>query len=122
MNPPSLRTRIRNGTLAMLVIAVTLVALALPEVHRLGGAIRRTLYRNYVSIEAAHHMLGALWNLQIAARDGHGAAALEANRNEFALWLRIEQNDVTEVGEAALAKDIEDRSAVLFAKLASAQP
>ena len=60
MNPPSLRNRIRNGTLAMLVIAVTLVALALPEVHSLGSAIRRTLYRNYLSIEAAQHMHAAL--------------------------------------------------------------
>jgi len=118
MSPPSLRSRIRNGTLAMLVIAVTLVALALPEVHRLGGAIRRTLYRNYLSIEAAQHMHAALWNLQIATRDGHGVAVAPTSRNEFNHWIQVEQNDVTEVGEAALANDIGDRATSLFAKFA----
>src|ERR1700723_1438402 len=98
MSPPSLRNRIRNGTLAMLFIAVTLVALALPEVHRLGGAIRRTLYRNYLSIEAAQHMHAALWDLQIAAHDGRGAALLPASRDQFNHWIQVERNDVTEVG------------------------
>jgi len=79
MKPPSLRNRIRNGTLAMLLIALTLVALALPEVHRLGGAIGRTLYRNYLSIEASQHMHQALWNLQLAARTGDAAAVLPAS-------------------------------------------
>src|SRR5580698_8752460 len=118
MSPPSLRNRIRNGTLAMLFIAVTLVALALPEVHRLGGAIRRTLYRNYLSIEAAQHMHAALWNLQIAARDGHGTAVMPASRNEFDHWIQLERNDVTEVGEATLANQIDDLATALFAKFA----
>jgi two-component system, NtrC family, sensor histidine kinase KinB len=122
MNPPSLRNRIRNGTLAMLVIAVTLVALALPEVHRLGGAIRRTLYRNYLSIEAAQHMHAALWNLQIAAHDGRVAAVLAPSRDEFTHWIGVERNDITEVGEATLAKEIDDRGAALFAKFAGGQP
>jgi NtrC-family two-component system sensor histidine kinase KinB len=119
MSPPSLRNRIRNGTLAMLFIAVTLVALALPEVHRLGGAIRRTLYRNYVSIEAAQHMHAALWNLQLAERDGRAAVALPANRDEFAHWIKVERDDVTEVGEASLAHNIDDRGTALFAQIAS---
>ena len=119
MSPPSLRNRIRNGTLAMLFIAVTLVALALPEVHRLGGAIRRTLYRNYVSIEAAQHMHAALWNLQLAERDGRAAAALPANRDEFAHWIKIERDDVTEVGEASLAHNIDDRGTALFVQIAN---
>ena len=116
MSPPSLRNRIRNGTLAMLVIAVALVALALPEVHSLGGAIRRTLYRNYLSIEAAQHMHAALWNLQVAARDGRAAAALPASRDEFIHWIRVEENDITEPGEAVLAREIDDRGAALFAQ------
>jgi len=121
MSPPSLRNRIRNGTLAMLVIAVTLVALALPEVHSLGGAIRRTLYRNYLSIEAAQHMHAALWNLQVAARDGRDAAVLPASRDEFVHWIQVEENDITEPGEAALAREIDDRGAALFAQFASAR-
>jgi NtrC-family two-component system sensor histidine kinase KinB len=122
MSPPSLRNRIRNGTLAMLGIAVTLVALALPEVHSLGGAIRRTLYRNYVSIEAAQHMQAALWNLQVAAHDGRAAAVLPLSRDEFTHWIRLEENDITEPGEAALAREIDDRGAALFAQVASGQP
>jgi NtrC-family two-component system sensor histidine kinase KinB len=122
MSPPSLRNRIRNGTLAMLIIAVTLVALALPEVHSLGGAIRRTLYRNYVSIEAAQHMHAALWKLQVAAHDGHAAAVLPASRDEFNHWIRLEENDITEPGEATLAREIDDRGTALFAQIASGQP
>jgi NtrC-family two-component system sensor histidine kinase KinB len=121
MSPPSLRNRIRNGTLGMLFIAVTMVALALPEVHHLGGAIRRTLYRNYLSIEAAQHMHSALWNLQLAAHDGHSAAVLPASRDEFTHWIRVERNDVTEVGEGALAKEIDDRGAALFAAFGGGQ-
>jgi two-component system, NtrC family, sensor histidine kinase KinB len=121
MNPPSLRNRIRNGTLAMLVIAMTLVALALPEVQHLGGAIRRTLYRNYVSIEAAQHMHAALWKLQLAAHDGRGAAVMPASRDEFAHWIRVERDDVTETGEGALAKEIDDRGTALFAQFAGGQ-
>jgi len=121
MKPPSLRNRIRNGTLAMLLIAVTLVALALPEVHRLGGSIGRTLYRNYLSIEAAHHMHEALWNLQLAAHTGDAAAALPASHAEFKHWIKVERDDVTEVGEATLAKNIDDRAKALYAQIASGQ-
>ena len=83
MSPPSLRNRIRNGSLAMLVVALVLGALALPEVHRLGGAMRETLYRNYVSIDAAQHMHAALWRVELAMREGNAAAILPANREEF---------------------------------------
>jgi len=76
MTPPSLRTRIRNGALAMLAIVLFLGALALPEVRRLGGAINETLYRNYDSIEASQHMHAAMWSLQLAERDGTLAAVL----------------------------------------------
>jgi NtrC-family two-component system sensor histidine kinase KinB len=121
MKPPSLRNRIRNGTLAMLLIALALVALALPEVHRLGGAIGRTLYRNYLSIEASQHMHEALWNLQVAAHTGDTAAALPASHAEFKHWIKVERDDVTEIGEATLAKGIDDRAKALYAQIASGQ-
>ena len=60
MKVPPLSSRIRNGTLLMLAIALVLGVIALPKVYRLGGAIRTTLYRNYISIEAAQHMHAAL--------------------------------------------------------------
>ena len=43
MSTPSLRGRIRNGTLLLLVLVLILGAYTLPRVYRLGGAIRQTL-------------------------------------------------------------------------------
>jgi len=37
-----------------------------PKCINWAGAIRRTLYRNYVSIEASQHMHAALWALELA--------------------------------------------------------
>ena len=56
----------RNGTLLMLVLTLTIGAVAVPTVHELGGSIRETLYRNYVSIEAAHHMHATLYAVELA--------------------------------------------------------
>ena len=120
MNPPSLRNRIRNGSLAMLVVALVLGALALPEVHQLGGAIRETLYRNYVSIDAAQHMQAALWRVELAVLDGDAAAVLPASRDEFTRYIDIEEHDITEPGEAQLAADIDRRGRRLFAEIAVA--
>jgi NtrC-family two-component system sensor histidine kinase KinB len=114
MHPPSLRNRIRNGALAMLIIALVFGALALPEVHRLGGSIRETLYRNYVSIEAARRMHAALWDLQLALRDGKALQVLPHSRDEFMHWIEVEEGDITEVGEGPLARDIHQRSQRLF--------
>jgi two-component system, NtrC family, sensor histidine kinase KinB len=122
MSSPSLRNRIRNGTLAMLVIALGLVALALPEIHRLGGAIRQTLYQNYVSIEAAQHMHAALSAIQLAEYKGTLAAVFPAKSAEFLHWIDVEEHDITEVGEKQLAQDIEGRGRGLFAELAREQP
>lgn len=122
MNAPPLRNRIRNGTLVMLAIALLLGVLALPQVYRLSGAIRETLYRNYVSIEASQHMHAALGALQIAERDGKLSTALSPSRDEFFHWIDVEEHDITEVGEAELARDIHERGRRLFAGLAAGGP
>src|SRR5947199_7985667 len=109
MSPPSLRTRIRNGSLLMLVIALILGALAIPTVHRLGRSIRETLYRNYTSIEASQHMLAAIYNLQLAEANGIANTALTRDRAIFTHWINIELNDITEVGETELASEISRR-------------
>jgi len=70
MSAPSLQRQIRNGTLLMLALVVMLGLYTLPRVYSLGGAIRETLYRNYISIEAAQNMHAALTALQIAEHDG----------------------------------------------------
>jgi two-component system, NtrC family, sensor histidine kinase KinB len=118
MSPPSLRTRIRNGVLLMLAMALALGALAVPTVHRLGRAIRETLYRNYTSIEASQHMHAALYNLQLAEANGTLNTALGPDREIFTHWINIELNDITEVGEAELASDIERRGRRIFDQVA----
>jgi two-component system, NtrC family, sensor histidine kinase KinB len=119
MKAPPLSSKIRNGALLLLAIALILGMIALPSIFRLGGAIRQTLYRNYISIEAAQHMTAALDALQIAQRDGTLNKALAPNRKLFMYWIGRELSDITEVGEAALAGDIDHRARRLFAELAS---
>ena len=122
MNPPSLRQRIRNTSLLLLGFAVILGALAVPEVRQLGRAIRETLYRNYLSIEAAQHMHAALWRLQLAERDGAVAAILPGSQAEFLHWIDVEEHDITEIGEAELAQDIDQRGRRLFLEVGGPSP
>lgn len=119
MRVASLRSRIRNGALVMLAVAVVLGLLALPAVHRLGRGIRATLYRNYLSIEAAQHMHAALWATQLAQRDGRLAERLPLTRSEFTKSIDFELHDATEPGEAQLAADIDARGRRLFDELAA---
>jgi NtrC-family two-component system sensor histidine kinase KinB len=117
--PPALASRIRNGSLLMLLIALLLGVVEFPQVYELGGSIRRALYRNYLSIEAAHHMHAALYNLQLAQRDGNLPQALAPNRDLFEHWIDIELSDITEVGEADVAGAIKQRGTRLMAELAA---
>jgi two-component system, NtrC family, sensor histidine kinase KinB len=122
MTPSSLSKRIRNGGLLMLFIALGLGTVSLPQVYRLGGAIRQTLYNNYISIEAAQHMHTALHSLQLAQRDGTLAKALPANRDAFRHWIDVELNHITEAGEKELATDIESRGRRLFDHFSASAP
>src|SRR5271166_3334332 len=118
----SLRSRIRNGTLLLLALVIVLGAYALPRLNSLGGAIRETLYRNYISIEVGQHQHEALRKLERAERDGKGREALPAARNTFMHWMDIEQHDITEVGEPQIANDVEARARKLFDEIAKAPP
>jgi two-component system, NtrC family, sensor histidine kinase KinB len=122
MKTPSLRARIRNVSLLLVVLVIGLGLYALPRVYRLGTSIRDTLYRNYISIEAAQHMHDALRVLQLAERDGHARDALPNARATFMHWMDIENHDFTEVGEPELAHDIERRAQRLFDEIATAPP
>lgn len=122
MSAPSLQRRIRNGTLLMLALVVLLGLFTLPRVYALGGAIRATLYRNYVSIEAAQHMHAVLTTLQVAERDGHAKQTLPESRSIFTQWIDVENHDFTEVGEPALAADISNRATKLFDDIATGPP
>src|ERR1700677_2405531 len=114
MKPPSVRSRIRNGALLMLVLALALGTLAVPTIHRLGHAINRTLYRNYLSIEAAEQMHSALYAIQLAQYEGNLKLVLPPNQDRFDHWLNLELGDITEPGEGALANDIKRGSAAFF--------
>jgi len=122
LSAPSLQRRIRNGTLLMLALVVLLGLYTLPRVYALGGAIRATLYRNYVSIEAAQNMHAALTTLQVAEHDGKATDVLPGARQNFTQWLDVEDHDFTEVGEPELAADIGRRANQLFAGIAAAPP
>src|ERR1700691_4439303 len=116
----SLRSRIRNGTLLLLALVIVLGAYALPRLSSLGGAIRETLYRNFISIEVGQHQHADLRALQLAERDGTAKQALPAVRDDFNHWMDIEQHDITEVGEPQLADDIQGRGHKLVAEIATA--
>src|SRR5882672_1672835 len=122
MSTPSLRTRIRNVSLLLVVLVIGLGLYALPRVYRLGTSIRETLHRNYISIEAAQHMHEALRVLQLAERDGHARDVLPSSRATFMHWMDIEDHDFTELGEPELAHDIERRAQRLFDEIAAAPP
>ncbi len=113
----SLRNRVRDSILILLALVVLFGAYAMPRVYQLGSAIRETLYRNYVSIEAGQHMHEQLRRLQLAERDSKGRAALPEVRREFMHSMDIENHDFTEVGEPELAGDIESRARNLFAEV-----
>jgi two-component system, NtrC family, sensor histidine kinase KinB len=117
MTPPSLRSRIRNGVLLMLLLVLALGALAVPTVHRLGYSIRRTLYRNYLSIVAAQEMHAALYAIQLAQFQETLPLVLPPNHDLFEHWLDIELHNITEPGEGPLANDIKRRSDSLFNEL-----
>jgi NtrC-family two-component system sensor histidine kinase KinB len=119
MSPPPLRRRVRNGTLLLPTIALVLGGLAIPKIYHLSYAIRDTLYRNYLSIEAAQHMQKALDATQLAERDGTLTAVLPGERRTFMNRIDVVQHDLTEVGEAELVQDVADRGRALFVDLAA---
>ncbi|HEY6394489.1 MAG TPA: ATP-binding protein [Candidatus Binataceae bacterium] len=120
MSAPTLRNRVRNGTLVLLALVVMLGAYTLPRIYRLGGAIRQTLYRNYVSIEAAQQMQAALRVLQVAGRDGKALQALPKSREQFIRGMDTENHDFTEIGEPELAHQIEAKGVRLFGEVSAA--
>ena len=122
MTPPPLRARIRNGTLLMLALTLTIGAFAAPTIHRLGGSIRETLYRNYVSIDAAQHMHAALYAAELAQLNGTLRAVLPGSRETFTHWIDVELNDITEIGEEPLARDIQARGQRIFDELGRGHP
>src|SRR5579862_66401 len=118
----SLRSRFRNGALVLLFTVVTVGALSLPGVYRLGSSIREALYRNYRSIEAAQRMHEALRVLELAECSGGTRQFLVRSRAIFAQSVDLVKSNITEPGEDEVIQDIDRRWQALFAELASAPP
>jgi signal transduction histidine kinase len=114
---PSLRNRVRNSILVLLALVVMFGVYALPRVYRLGGAIRETLYRNYVSIDAAQHMHADLGAIELAERDGRARDAMPKLAGDFRHFMDVVLHNFTEAGEPELAGEIDHRSRELFAVL-----
>ncbi len=118
----SLRSRIRNGTLLVLIPVLLVGVFAVPSIWRLGTATEWILQENYISIEASQHMEFALHNLQVAELEGNGKQALPGLSNEFRHWLNIELGSLTELGEPETARDIDSSAHLLFDEIANAPP
>ena len=119
MNPPSLRSRIRNGMLLLLLLLATVSVISVTRLYRLGGAIKATLYRNYLSIEAAQQMHAALWRLELAEHDGRARERLARGRDTFAHSIGVVKHNLTEAGEAEIARDIDRRARTLLEQIGS---
>ncbi|SRR5579875_271441 len=119
---PSLRSRIRNATLLLVLLAVGLGAYALPRIYELGGAVRETLHRTYVGVEAAQHMHAVLHRLQIAELEGNAAQVLPAARGEFTRSIAIEKENITDATGLKLVREIEQRGQQLFDQVAASPP
>jgi two-component system, NtrC family, sensor histidine kinase KinB len=122
MTPPPLHTRIRNGTLLMLLLTLTIGAFAASTIHKLGGSIRATLYRNYISIEAAQHMHAAFHAVELAQLLGTLPTILPSSRDNFTHWINVELNHLTEPGEGALAHDIQRDGQRILGELSGGPP
>jgi two-component system, NtrC family, sensor histidine kinase KinB len=118
----SLRSRIGNGTLLVLIPVLLVGVFAVPSIWRLGTATEAILEQNYISIQASQHMEFALHNLQVAELEGNAQAALPGLRNEFRHWLNIELDTITEIGEPETARDIDSSAHLLFDEIASSPP
>jgi two-component system, NtrC family, sensor histidine kinase KinB len=122
MTPPPLHTRIRNGSLLMLLLTLTIGAFGASSIHKLGGSIPAILYRNYVSIEAAQHMHAALHAVELAQLLGTLPTVLPRSRDNFTHWINVELNHITEAGEDALAHDIQGGGQRIFGELSRGVP
>src|SRR5271155_571485 len=119
MSPVSLRSRLRNGALLVLLTVVVVGASSLPGIYRLGGAIREALYSNYRSIEAVQQMHTALRLVALAECNGHAHQALEQCRDTFTRSTHLLKDNLTEPGEPEMVADIDHRAQALFEQIAA---
>jgi NtrC-family two-component system sensor histidine kinase KinB len=109
----NLRDKILSGFGLVMLILLIVFAVSLSSLLKLGKASDAILKQNYLSIEAANHMLDAI--------EQHYRIAFELFQNEkeearkvlydeqlrFEQWLLIEKGNITEKGEIDAVKKLE---------------
>lgn len=108
--------------LAVLGLFVLLGVYEMPRIAELGGAVRGVLQRNYISILAGRHMQTALLRMQIGELEGDAHPYVADTRNEFNYWMDVENQSLTEIGEAELAHDLQTHARRLFVEVALSPP
>jgi signal transduction histidine kinase len=108
----TLRAKLLLAQLPLLVALVLLSALALSSVSSIGGSAQAILRENYRSVLATQRMKEAVERMDsgalflIAGQRDKGLAQATPNRKRFETELRVEENNITERGEAELARTL----------------
>src|SRR3954469_3910050 len=102
----TLRTKLLLAQAPLLVALMFLSALSLVAVSSIGGSAQSILRDNYRSVLAAQRMKEAIERLDsgalfiIAGQREKGLLQAAANRKRFAAELQVEEDNITEHGEA----------------------
>jgi len=111
----TVRARLMLAALPLAVALALIGALAVDSAGRLGTTSQSILSDNYQSVLAAQRMKEALERLEGGARaaaSGHAEASLphqQEQRRLFESALRAEEGNITEPGEAELARSLRER-------------
>lgn len=110
-----LRRKILIGYGLVLTLMVTVCALAVVSLHRLGQASQAILQENYRSILAAQNMIEAIERqdsatlLLLLGYNNQGQKQFQEYEVEFLQWLGRAKDNITIAGEGQLVKTIEQK-------------
>jgi signal transduction histidine kinase len=107
-----LRTKLLLAQLPLALALLAVGALAISTLGRVGGASQTILKDNYRSVLAAQRMKESIERMdsaalfKLAGRWNVGAPMSAENRNIFENELRVEEGNITEIGEDAAVKKL----------------
>lgn len=108
----TLRVKLLFAQLPLLAALLFLSLLALTSVSSIGGSAQNILRENYRSVLAAQRMKEAVERMDsgalflVAGQPDKGLLQLDANLRRFEAELRVEEDNITERGEAELARHL----------------
>lgn len=108
----TLRGKLLLAQLPLLLALLFLTALALSSVSSIGGSAQSILRENYRSVLAAQRMKESVERMDsgalflIAGQREKGISQAAAHRKRFETELHIEEDNITERGEAELARSL----------------